>query len=141
MRNIVLITLAGLLLWACSTKSNKELLCKKWQIDVEAFVASDAIKGQWGKMSDQEKQIGRKQIEQTYYQFNPDGTCEISLQGTEKISGTWAFADEEKSLAITINEEKKTFDILDLSEDNLLIANQNDTLNGAVIETPMVPFK
>lgn len=122
----ILLLVVTIAMVACKG-SPKDLMARKWVIDVEALKKESEKEGK--KISDAEMKLAEEMMKDMYFDFKKDGSLEASMMG-QKAKGTWSISDDGKKLKMKIEGEDKEseIEVLELTKSKMVGKGNNQTL-------------
>ncbi|MDW8296985.1 MAG: hypothetical protein RMJ97_08885 [Raineya sp.] len=118
----ILFLLVAIVLVAC--KGNpKDLIARKWSVDVEASKKQNEKEGR--NISDKDIQM----FQELKFDFQKDGVLELSVLD-QKLKGTWSISDDGKKLKMKVggDEKEEEIEILELSKTKMVGKGKKQTL-------------
>ncbi|MCS6795876.1 MAG: hypothetical protein NZ516_07930 [Raineya sp.] len=116
----ILFLLVAIVLVAC--KGNpKDLIARKWSVDVEASKKQNEKEGQ--KVADEDI----KMLKELNFDFKKDGVLELSVLD-QKLKGTWSISDDGKKLKMKMEGDEEEIEILELSKTKMVGKGKKQTL-------------
>lgn len=116
-------------------QSPKKMLTKTWVMSVEEMVKRmpEEERKQFESMSDEQRAMMKKMMDQGHFSFKPDGTFEAFMQGKKEVM-TWKLTNGGKQLVTTEKSGKvTTLQVLELSKSLLVLKEENDNGKSQVI--------
>lgn len=122
---------------------NKNDLCQKWQIDVDAFLNDlpEEMKAMMEMLPPDQKEqtmsTMKEQMAKVTVQFFKDGTMVATGDEGEK-QGTWSFSDDKKTITTIAGDDQKTttLEILVMSGNKLKMREQGKPKDPAITFKP-----
>ena len=142
MKKITLVIITSLFAFGLTAQSNKEMLCKKWTIDVDALIASVPEMAEMMKiMPDDQKALMKEKMGAVRVEFFKNGTMESSQgDGGAVKNGTWEFIENGAAIKSITGEEQKEriMEIVELSSDSMTVKERGKEKEPAMIMIPAV---
>jgi hypothetical protein len=123
-----------------AAKSPKDLIAKKWNIDIEMFKA--LVKEEMAKDKNQDPAAAKmaeamiepmiKAMGDMSFEFMADGKMKITVQGKTE-EGKWSLSEDGKKLMTEGGKDNKKdeMDIIELTEGKLVISSAKDKMKIA----------
>lgn len=118
----ILLLVVAIAMVAC--KGNpKDLIARKWSVDVEASKKQNEKEGR--NISDKDIQM----FQELKFDFQKDGVLELSVLD-QKLKGTWSISDDGKKLKMKVggDEKEEEIEILELSKTKMVGKGKKQTL-------------
>lgn len=106
-------------------QSAKDLMARKWKLDVESLIKSlpEAQQKEMKNAPPEQLALFKKMFGQSYFHFKADGSFEANMMGKKSDSEgvTWKLADGGKTLVTTENGKENRVKIIELTKKKLVI--------------------
>lgn len=142
---ITLLVMVFALAFTSYGQGNKTDLCKKWSIDLEAFMAGlpPEMTSMFAMLPKEQKDAAMKQMEAQFeglfVQFNADGTMN-SVSDKGPVSGTWEFIDGGKAIKTSV-EKDTILELVELTSDKLKLKERPKMAGQPEVIIPFMPAK